>query len=311
MEEADVCAALQPCSFAWVSSSAWNRRRRGRCRSLQPNATPLRRHPIGSASVEAGFPLEGGEPPPPPPTIRVISVGEEVTGTIQPCCVWGPAVFEMLFDLTAPSDGTLVVHLSNSVSLELEGADYWPWWKSPSALFNVATLQVTAGQTYRLWVYYGGWDLYEQLPFVLTTSIESGPVVEPPGCEFAPPVSNWVCVDGGGWVPPDHPLALGNPPSSPPPPPAPEMPPVVVSVGCPSARPVETWVCVNGGWVPPDHPLALGNSPSSPPPPPAPEMPPVEGSVECPSVRPVGTWVCANGGWVPPDHPLALALVKR
>ena len=112
------------------------------------------------------FPPEGGEPPPPPPTSRVISVGEEVTGTIQPCCVWGPAVFEMLFDLTAPSDGTLVVHLSNSVSLELEGADYWPWGKSPSALFDVATLQVTAGQTYRLWVYYGGWDLFEQLPFV-------------------------------------------------------------------------------------------------------------------------------------------------
>ena len=182
------------------------------------------------------LPPAGGEPPPPPPTARVISVGEEVTGTLQPCCAWGPAVFEMLFDLTAPSDGTLIVHLSNSVSLELEGADYWPWWKSPSPLFDVATLQVTAGQTYRLWVYYGGWDLYEQLPFVLTTSIESGPVPEPPGCEFAPPVSNWVCVDGGGWVPPDHPLALGNPPSSPPPPPAPEMPPVVGSVGCLSVR---------------------------------------------------------------------------
>ena len=72
---------------------------------------------------EVWVPPPGGEvtPPPPESTPRVISVGEEVTGTLQPCCSEGPAVFEILFELTAPSDGTLVVHLSSDAYLGTRG----------------------------------------------------------------------------------------------------------------------------------------------------------------------------------------------
>ena len=263
-------------------------------------------------------PPPGGEvtPPPPESTPRVISVGEEVTGTLQPCCSEGPAVFEILFELTAPSDGTLVVHLSSDAYLVLEDVYWSPMWRSPRVLSTVATLQVTAGQTYRLWVYYPSWDLYGPVTFVLTTSIEAGPVTLPPVCEFAPPGSNWVCVNGG-WVPEDHPLALANPPISPTPPlpplptlPPPE-PPVVGPVGCASVQPVSTWICVNGGWVPPDHPLAVGAStnptpPSTPPAPPLPPVPPTGCLGPDPFVGIPGlVGVCVNGGWVPLSHPLA------
>jgi Glucose / Sorbosone dehydrogenase len=96
-------------------------------------------------------------------------------------------------------------------------------------------------------------------------------------CDSVMPAPDWVCVNGG-WVPPDHPLAVGAP--SPPP------------TGCSSViLPAADWVCVNGGWVPPDHPLA-GSAPRPP-------------SLGCPSVMPAPDWVCVNGGWVPPDHPLA------
>lgn len=56
-------------------------------------------------------------------------------------------------------------------------------------------------------------------------------------CTTVQPMTGWVCVNGG-WVPPDHPLALG------------------ASTGCATPRPAANWVCVNGGWLPPDHPLA-------------------------------------------------------
>ena len=60
-------------------------------------------------------------PPPPEPTLQVISVGEEVTGEFTPCCGLGTGVFEMLFELAAPFDGTLVVHLSSGAFLETRG----------------------------------------------------------------------------------------------------------------------------------------------------------------------------------------------
>ena len=134
-------------------------------------------------------------------------------------------------------------------------------------------------------------------------------------CTTGKPAANWVCVNGG-WVPPDHPLALlgsgsgggstgggtggggtGGGSSAP--------------TLCTTGKPAATWVCVNGGWVPPDHPLALlgsgsgggstgggtggggtGGGSSAP--------------TLCTTGKPAATWVCVNGGWVPPDHPLAL-----
>jgi glucose/arabinose dehydrogenase len=79
-------------------------------------------------------------------------------------------------------------------------------------------------------------------------------------CTSLQPVANWVCV-GGGWVPPDHPLAAagsgqssgGGGGASPP-----GTRPGGNVGGCTTAQPVATWLCVNGGWVPPDHPLARG-----------------------------------------------------
>jgi hypothetical protein len=240
----------------------------------------------------------------PMPAPQVIAVGEQVTATLPltPCCET-PEVTELLFELTAPSDGTLLVDLSwevypglgSSLTLQLEDVvfDYWP----PI----VGTLQVVAGQTYRVAVLVevDPWWLWDPIPFVLTTSIEAGLVDVPLGCQIAPHGPDWVCVDGG-WVPPDHPLAQSG--AAPPAPP----PPSDGATSCLTTRPVTDWVCVGGGWVPPDHPLAIANPRGSPPPPPAP-APPVVGPVGCTSLRPAATWVCVNGGWLPPDHPLAVS----
>lgn len=98
---------------------------------------------------------------------REISVGEEVHETLT---VHGAS---MVFELTAPSDGTLVVRLdweSASGRLELDLAD---------AVFGtdppiIGELHVNAGQRVRMTVADGApWD-YDDLvlPFVLTTSIE-------------------------------------------------------------------------------------------------------------------------------------------
>ena len=236
-------------------------------------------------------------PTPPPPPVRVITVGEEITGTLT------SQVAEMLFELTAPSDGTLVVELSGAY-LQLEGVYWQPMWRPPNIYSTIATLQVAAGQTYHLsvWTYFSYYYYYyEEAPFVLRTSLASGPVTIPPGCETDPPVSGWICISGGGWVPPDHPLALTGSPSPPPPP----APPPPGPVGCSSIQPVATWVCVNGGWLPPDHPLAQSGS-NNPPPPAPPPVPPPGCTTPDPFVGIPGlVGVCVDGNWVPSGHPQA------
>jgi hypothetical protein len=65
-------------------------------------------------------------------------------------------------------------------------------------------------------------------------------------CPSVQPAPDWVCVEGGDWVPPDHPLAIAaqGPPTPGPP------------AACQTVQPSPNWVCVNDAWVPPDHPLA-------------------------------------------------------
>ena len=65
-------------------------------------------------------------------------------------------------------------------------------------LHHCLVMLSAAGQTYRLSVYTDSWDLFEPFPFVLTTSIESGPVIVPTGCEkTVRPADDWVCIEGG------------------------------------------------------------------------------------------------------------------
>jgi hypothetical protein len=166
----------------------------------------------------------------------------------------------------------------------------------------------------------------------VTVTVQNGTSTPPPStpsspvsCTTTKPVSNWVCVNGG-WLPPDHPLAiaagLGSPPAAPPPStpppstPPPSTPPPTTS--CTTAKPVSNWICVNGGWLPPDHPLAIAamagggaSSGSTTPPPstPPPSQPSTTTLPACAAglqpASPVRGWVRVNGGWVPPDHPLA------
>ena len=86
--------------------------------------------------VKAFSPRGSSLPPPPqvgfPLPPRVISVGEVVTGTLMSETISGgirfPPVFEILYELTAPSDGTLVVSLDwdsfESIGLSAEGAAF-------------------------------------------------------------------------------------------------------------------------------------------------------------------------------------------
>jgi hypothetical protein len=102
----------------------------------------------------------------------------------------------------------------------------------------------------------------------------TAPSTPPPtsSCTTAKPVANWICVNGG-WLPPDHPLAIAamasggtapvtsTPPASTPPPSQPSQIPAsslpACAPGLQPASPVRGWVRVNGGWVPADHPLAV------------------------------------------------------
>jgi hypothetical protein len=255
--------------------------------TLRPKA--VRAFASGGSSLspppQVGFPL--------PP--RVISVGEVVTGTLT-----ATGLTEIVYELTAPSDGLLFVSLDHGPSMESVGLLGQGFFFTHFLTFGppaVTAVRVFAGQTYRFWVVGFSGYYYEPfvgpVTFVLTTSLV--------GCTFAPPALSWVCVNGG-WVPAGHPLAAPPPP---PPAVAPEPPPVVDAVGCPSIKPAATWICLNGGWVPPDHPLALSASPN-----PAPPSPPPVPTGVCTTPDPFlgipGLFgVCVNGGWVPIGHPLA------
>jgi glucose/arabinose dehydrogenase len=92
------------------------------------------------------------------------------------------------------------------------------------------------------------------------------PTSPPPStasCTPPAPVSDWVCVNGG-WLPPNHPLAIAaaaagsSPPPSTPPPSSP--PP---ATGCTTPDPFKSipglvGVCINGGWIPSNNPRSGG-----------------------------------------------------
>jgi hypothetical protein len=111
-------------------------------------------------------------PPSPPPNARQIRVGEEVTDTLT-----GHGI-SLYYQLTAPSDGTLIMRLSwepHAGLLELKVADTRfmsspPNWSPPI----VANVFVAAGQTYLVTVMDGApWDYDDlKLPFAITTSME-------------------------------------------------------------------------------------------------------------------------------------------
>jgi hypothetical protein len=112
------------------------------------------------------------QPPPPPPARppsgQLISVGERVEGALA---VHGS---HKAYELTAPSDGLLVVELSwntkqGNLELWLEDTQF-----AQHASPTIGTVTVSAGRRYRLRVFDGApWD-YDDLyvPFVLTTTIE-------------------------------------------------------------------------------------------------------------------------------------------
>jgi hypothetical protein len=259
-------------------------------------------------------PLEPATPPPSPSTItpQMISVGQEVTGNLHTGYfhthgVVFPPVEELVYELTAPSDGTLIVQLSwdtdgGHISLQLEDEAFSSW---PPTF---GTLPVAAGQTYRVALSICcSWDLVD-VSFVMTTSIISGPVLLPPQCSMFSPVSDWICV-GEAWVPPGHPAAEGVvtfPQLAPliliPPPP----PPTGGATGCPTIRPGPDWVCVTGNWLPSDHPDAL-SAPANPTPQPPPPLAPTGCSTPDPFAGIPGMiGVCiGNNTWVPLGHPLA------
>jgi len=132
-------------------------------------------------------------------------------------------------------------------------------------------------------------------------------------CTTPQPVANWVCVNGG-WLPPDHPLALAalnggtSTSATATTPAAAWRPSSVITNNCTGSPPSSDWVCVNGGWLPPTHPLAIaamqavsgGGAPAAPSAP-----PPASGP--CPGSDPfaaMGGGVCINGGWVPMTNPI-------
>jgi hypothetical protein len=103
-----------------------------------------------------------------------ITVGEQFNGTF----VGNPLTYE----LTAPSNGRLMVRLtwnpdSNGARLKLTLGDTSFQALAPNWSPVVGVAPVSAGQTYRVTIDEGQapWDYGFNDPFMLTTSIESGP----------------------------------------------------------------------------------------------------------------------------------------
>ena len=165
------------------------------------------------------------------------------------------------------------------------------------------------------------------------------PTPTPSACPGAPPVSSWVCVNGG-WLPPDHPLAAVG--AAPAPPPAP-------AAGAGAHRGARRGARLELGlrewWLVAAGPSA-GRWPPPPPPPPAAARatgacthrvpwrrarvelglrerwlvaagssagrrlapapaPPAPAPSSCTTPQPGANWYCVNGGWVPPNSPMA------
>lgn len=237
--------------------------------------------------------------PPAPPQVIAISVGETVSGTIS------IGVFELIYELTAESAGFLTAELiwqEGFLALYLE---HIPGILTPTG--RVATLPVEAGRLYRMRVLTSiPWDLFSDIPFVLTTFISPDPPPAPVpvlSCPTGQPAPSWICINGADWVPPDHPLA--EPAIPMPALPTPPAPPVAGPLSCVTVQPASTWVCLNGNWLPPDHPLALA-TPPSPPPTPPPSAPSGGCATPDPFIGLPGLFgVCINGDWIPIGHPLA------
>ena len=243
-------------------------------------------------------PLEPPAPPPPIPT-EVISADEEVMFTLT------NDDWYRTFELTAPSDGTLIVSLSGAldgIGVFING--------NPNFYDDFATHEVVAGETYLIEVAILVWEFMGSASVALTTSISSVPLVLPPLCLTVQPGPDWVCATGGNWVPPGHPDAEGvvtvpqpAPPTIVPQPAAPSG----GAIACPTIRPGPDWVCVTGGnWVQPGHPLTL-SAPASP----TPSSPPPAPTTGCTTPDPFAgipgmVGVCiGNNTWVPVGHPLA------
>ncbi len=254
-------------------------------------------------TVRAAAPLEPVPPQPPTPVpAQVVSVGESVLFTLT------EHDWYQTFELTAPSDGTLLVSiddLSGGIGIFIDGI-YPPY-------NGFATHEVVAGQTYLIEIAFLYWELLgvPDTPVVLTTSLSLVPLILPPRCLTIQPRSDWVCVTGGNWVPPDHAAAEGAftfPQPGLPVPMPPISPPSLQdgASGCPSIRPGPDWVCLAAGiWVRPDHPLAL--PPATAIPLPTPPTPPAGCTTPDPfAAIPGMIGVCiGNNTWVPLGHPLA------
>jgi hypothetical protein len=260
-------------------------------------------------------------PPTPPPPPMVITVGDVITGTVRPETISGPifgpwvripGVYQIDYVLIAPADGTLLVTIDQDHSLGTLGVfgdgfefSHFPVWpdlnyRGPQLSPSVGILPVVAGRPYRFSVASFGWELWDTMPFVLTTSIEPGLFEIPPGCTSAPPpVLEWLCT-GGGWVPRGHPLAEPAPAVQPL---TPTPPQATAASVCPSIKPGADWVCMNGGWLPPGHP-DLSASPNPAPPPPPPVLTNTCATSDPFAGIPGLSGVCINGGWVPIGHPL-------
>ena len=273
----------------------------GNCPTLQPAPGWVC---VGGAWLPPIEPIAPQPPIPIPP--QLISVGELVMFTLTEQDSY------QTFELTAPSDGTLLVSVddrSSGIGIFINGE--YPLYS------GFATHDVVAGETILIEVWLTlAWDAFglPDTPVVLTTSLSAVPLILPPRCLTFKPGPDWVCVGGGDWVPPDHAAAAGaftfpQPALVPPVAPAQPAPQGGGATGCPSVSPGPDWVCVAGGnWVRPDHPLAVSTPAISPPPSlPAPPTPPTGCTTPDPFAGIPGMrGVCiGNNNWVPVGHPLA------